>query len=310
VGLNLKGGRNDRFFFCLVEYFSEENRWFLKSLLQVKDEEGLSGDEAIRSWTLKYDVTQMVVDTPLTVPACSTCTLDCPGMKKCPEESVRDIFLRIDNILEEDRRIREHHPKTYEKDRNCDDLFDYSRDILHQKADSYLLSRSFKRRLRKGYLPYWNRPVDFWIWCHYYNQMLELFNHSYDSLGHTSLMVQSRFSYLKRHFPAQMTLFESHLYVILIELIRGEVVTKRELALMRDLEEGMDARANIIKKIEARLNIFIYDHDLDLLITYPRAFESFLLAIAGQNSLLGLSVQLPKWVGLERFIVPRFTVPS
>ena len=51
----------------------------------------------------------------------------------------------------------------------------------------------------------------------------------------------------------------------------------------------------MIKKIETNLNIFIYNHDLDILVKNPRAFDSFLLALAGQNVLQKKNLKLPDW---------------
>ena len=38
------------FIFASLEYYPENGRWFLKSLLPVKDEEANDSDEAIRAW--------------------------------------------------------------------------------------------------------------------------------------------------------------------------------------------------------------------------------------------------------------------
>lgn len=308
VGLSMKGGRRDQFFFSLLEYFEEEDRWFLRSLLQVKDENGLTGDEAIRTWIDKFHVTQMVLDFPLSQPACTTCLIDCPGTHKCPEPSVVEVRRQMEEILDKDEHLNKSNPKKYEQDRNSDDLYDYGRNIVNEPATNYMLSRSFKRRLKKGFIPYWNRAFDFWVWCHYYNQLLEIFNLSYDSFGSTSLMVQHRFSYLRRHFPENLELFESNGPMILIELLRAGVIHKKDLHKLADIELGIEARLDIVRKIEKGLNIFIYDHDLELLVKNPRAFDSFLLALAGQNRLMGLDCDLPEWVRPTevRFIAPLF----
>lgn len=304
----MKGGRRDQFYFCLLEYFEEEERWFLKSLLQVKDEEGLSGDDAIRTWIEKFNVRDMVVDFPLSQAACATCLLDCPGANECPEPSVVEVRKQMTGILEKDNYLNKSNPKKYEQDRNNDDLFDYSRDEDDQPAVNYMLSRAFKRRLKKGFIPYWNRALDFWVWSHYYNQLLEIFNLSFDSFGSTSLMVQSRFSYLRRHFPAELNLFEASGHIVLIELLRSGVILKKDLTNLSDIDLGIMARLDIIKKIERILNIFIYDHDLEILVKNTRAFDSFLLAIAGQNLLLGKHCDLPEWTRPEEinFISPIF----
>ncbi len=87
--LSMKGGRNDNFYFCLIEYYSDRGRWFLKSLLPVKDEDAMDNDEAIRAWILNFDVKQLVVDFPLSKPACVTCELECPGATNCPVDYIK-----------------------------------------------------------------------------------------------------------------------------------------------------------------------------------------------------------------------------
>jgi len=305
----MKGGRRDQFFFCLLEAYENEGRWFLKSLLQVKDEDGLSGDEAIRSWIEKYEVRQLVLDFPLSPAACAPCLLECPGSNLCPEPSVVEVRKRMQEIIDEDARLEKENPKKYEQDRNKDDLFDYSRNIISKPATGYLMSRSFRRRMKKGFIPYWNRPVDFLIWCNYYNQLLEIFNLSFDSFGGTSLMVQSRFNYLRRHFPRDLDLFEANGSIVLIELLRAGLILKKDLYNLNDIEAGVEARLDIIKRIEDSLSIFIYEHDLELLLKNPRAFDSFLLAVAGQNKKKRLSQELPDWVKPEevKFILPQFS---
>ncbi len=305
----MKGGRRDQFFFCLIEHFEEDNRWFLRSLLQVKDEDGLTGDEAIRTWIEKFKVKQMVLDFPLSQPACATCLIDCPGSNNCPEPSVVEVRRQMEGILEQDELLRKENPKKYEQDRNSEDLFDYNRNFDSRLATNYMLTRAFKRRLKKGFIPYWNRALDFWVWSHYYNQLLEIFNLSFDSFGSTSLMVQSRFSYLRRHFPEYLSLFEANGPTVLIGLLRAGIIVKNDLHTLGDIELSLDARIDIIRKIEKGLNIFIYDHDFELLVRNPRAFDSFLLAIAGQNKLLGLNAKLPDWTRPQEvnFIAPLFS---
>jgi len=308
AGMSMKGGRKDNFFFCLIEYYEDSERWFLRSMLQVKDEEGLEGDDAIRTWIKDYKVNQLVVDFPLTWPACHSCELDCPGSKSCPVEEVVNVRDRVSSILEEDLKIRNNHHKEYERSRNLDDEFDMSRDMWDKESHEHLLSRSFKRRLKKGFLPYWNRSVDFWIWKYYYDQYLELFTSSYDSFGNTSLMILSRFSYLRRHFPKGMDLYEGNVNLSLIELLRGKILLNRDIQNMSDIEMGVEARLDIIKKIEAKLNIFIYEHDLELIVKNPRAFDSFILAVTGQRNLLDKVRNLPLWTrpSLTRLLVPKF----
>lgn len=308
AGMSMKGGRKDNFYFCLFEYFPDGERWFLRSLLQVKDEEGLEGDDAIRGWIGQYEIRQLVLDFPLSPPPCHTCKLDCPGVQNCPVPSVAEIKSHIDQLLIEDSEKLLQNPKQYEYDRNNDDMHFIGRDWPSKVPTHHILSRSFKRRLKRGLLPYWNRPIDYIIWTYYYDALLKIFNQTYDSFGNTSLVIISRFSYLQRHFPRSLQLFEGHVLLTLIELVRAKVIKQTVLLNLSDIEQGKNARSEVIKAIERSLNLFIYEHDLDILVKQPRAFESFIMAISGicfqQNKIRSI----PSWIGPEssNFIIPAF----
>lgn len=306
--LSMKGGRNDNFYFCLIEYYPESERWFLKSLLPVKDEEAQNNDDAIRSWIDSFEVKQLVVDFPLSRPACYHCELDCPGSEQCSVETVKTTREKIKALINEDQKLINSNPKKYEQERNKADEIVFNRNIFDKETHHHLLSRSFKRRLKKGFIPYWNRALDFFIWKYYYDQILAMFNTSFDSFGTTSLMTLSRFNYIKRHFPKHLELFEANQHVIIIELLRSKVLLKKDVEMISDVDLGIEVRLDVIKKIETNLNIFIYNHDLDILVKNPRAFDSFLLALAGQNVLQKKNLKLPDWTEPEKtkFVVPQF----
>lgn len=306
----MKGGRRDNFYFCLLEYYEQKDRWFLKSLLQVSDEETSDGDEALKSWVETYDLKHLVVDFPLSPPAALTFDLGWSKVRNDAQEGVQLVQEMIHDLLVEDKKIHAENPKQYERDRNDDDQVDFSSNILDKKTDEHLLSRSFKRRLKKGFIPYWNRTLDFWIWKNYYDQLLSTFNLSYDSFGNTSLMILFRFNYLRENFPSDLELFESNTPIILIELLRKNVIMKKDMANLSDLEMCVEARLDIIRKVEQALKIFIYDKDLEMVVKNPRAFESFLLAVAGQMHHLGHSLELPEWTKPEitNFVIPDFGV--
>ncbi|MBC7714949.1 MAG: hypothetical protein H7177_16505 [Rhizobacter sp.] len=297
--LSMKGGRNDNFYFCLIEYYPDSSRWFLKSLLSVKDEEALDNDDAIHAWINNFNVKKLVVDFPLSKPASESAN---------PEEAVKAVREKIKDLLDEDQKLISTNPKKYEQERNKADEIVYNRDIFLKETAHHLLSRSFKRRLKKGFLPYWNRTLDFWVWKYYYDQILEMFNTSFDSFGNVSLMVLYRFNYIKRHFPQQVELFEANEQIILVELLRSKIILKKDVAMLSDIDLGIEVRLETIKKIEQKLDIFIYNHDLEILVKNPRAFDSFILALAGQNVLQGKNRELPDWTMPQetKFIIPNF----
>ena len=306
--LSMKGGRNDNFYFCLIEYFPDSKRWFLKSLLPVKEEEAADSNEAIRSWIMNFDIKQLVVDFPLSKPASESSDYDEDGNLQCPDNSLEIVQEKIKDLLVEDQRLVNENPKRYEQERNKADEIVYNRDIFSKETAHHMLSRSFKRRLKKGFLPYWNRTLDFWVWKYYYDQILELFNTSFDSFGNVSLMILFRFNYIKRQFPKDLEFFEANEQIILVELLRAKIIMKKDISLLNDVDIGIEARLDTIKKIESKLDIFIYNHDLEILVKNPRAFDSFLLALAGQNVQQKRNVSLPSWTKPEdtKFIIPNF----
>ncbi len=309
AGMSLGGGKKENFFFCLLEYYQQEDRWFLTSLKQVKEEVNLSQDEAITSWVDSSALKQLVVDFPLTKPPCETCDLVCPGMSKCHHPVVKDVNLKIHDILGEDTKRVQENPKRYEQERVEDDKIRYSESVWDNETTHHILSKSFKRKLKKGFVPYWNRPIDFYIWVNYYDQMLKMFNVSYDSYGHISIMLMHKFHYLLRHLPRELQIYEGSSYIALLELYRSKVITKKHILELSDINVCTLARVRVAKLIEKKLNIFIYEKDLELISKNHKAFDSFLLAVTGQSLILDRIKTIPE-MGVKdnsRFIIPHFS---
>jgi hypothetical protein len=309
--MSLGGGRKENFFFSLLEYYPEKKRWFLKSLHQVKDEEIRDRDEIITSWVETYGLKQLVVDFPLSRPPCEeSCLPICPGASQCPRPSVVAVRDEMEKLLEEDAEFHRTNPKKYEQERNSANEVDYSKNLLNKNTDEHLLSKSFKRKLRKGFTPYWHRPIDFWVWKNYYDQLLEVFKCSYESFGNVSVMLLARLNYLLRHLPKDLKMYESNTNIALLELYRARVVSKSLLLQLFDLDLASSAREQIVKNIEKHMDIFIYDNDLDTITKNSQAFESFLLSVVGQKMLMNGLRKIPVWGNCDggNFIVPSFHI--
>ncbi len=309
AGMSLGGGKRENFFFCLIEYYKKDDRWFLTSLKQVKEEANLTQDEAITSWVDSSSIKQLIVDFPLTKPPCETCDLVCPGLKHCHHPVVKSVNDMILNVLDEDKERISKNPKRYEQQRNESDQVNYGESVWANETFHHILSKSFKRKLKKGFVPYWNRPIDFWIWLNYYDQMLKVFNLSYDSYGNVSIMLMNKFHYLLRHLPRELQMYESNSYITLLELYRSKVISQKNILELQDINVCTLARVRVAKQIEAKLNIFIYNKDLDLISKNPKAFDSFILAVAGQSFILDRVKEIPEMGVKEnsRFIIPLFS---
>lgn len=311
AGMSLGGGRKENFFFSLLEYYPDKERWFLKSLHQVKDEEIRDRDEIIASWVLQYGLKQLVVDFPLSKPPCEeSCLNNCLGASECPRPQVLAVRYEMQKLLEEDAEFHRKNPKKYEQERIAAQEVDYSKNILKKNTDEHLLSKSFKRKLRKGFTPYWHRPIDFWVWKNYYDQLLDVFRISYESFGNVSVMLLARLNYLLRHLPEDLTMYESNIQIALIELYRARVVSKSLLLQLFDLELVSVAREQIVRNIEKHMEIFIYDNDLETIIKNSDAFDSFILSVVGQKMLMKGLRKIPDWGNSDggNFIVPSFHV--
>jgi hypothetical protein len=311
AGMSLGGGRKENFFFSLLEYYPEKKRWFLKSLHQVKDEEIRDRDEIITAWVEQYGLKELVVDFPLSRPPCEeSCLASCSGANSCPRSSVISVREEMQKLLEEDAHFHTSNPKKYEQEREASLEVDYSRNILKKNPDEHMLSRSFKRKLRKGFVPYWHRPVDFWVWRNYYDQLLEIFKISYESFGNVSVMLLARLKYLLRHLPSDLEMYESNIQICLLELYRARVISKSSLLQLFDLELVSLTREQIVRQIEQHMSIFIYEHDLLTIIKNTQAFDSFILSVVGQRMLMNGLRETPAWVNSDggNFIVPSFHV--
>lgn len=306
--MSLGGGRKENFFFSLLEYYPEEDRWFLTSLKQVKDEDTLDRDEVITNWVNDDQLHQLVVDFPLTKPVCATCSLDCPGIQKCYHPVMIKVQDEIEELIAVDKRLEKENPKRYEQERVDDNMVHYNRSVLHKETTDHILSKSFKRKLKKGFIPYWNRPLDFWIWKNYYDQILKTFNVSFDSYGNVSLMLMNRFHYLLRHLPKELSLFESDIRITLLELYRSKIISKKHLLELNDINVATLTRVQIARQIEKKCKIFLYEKDLELISKNPKAFDSFILSVAGMQHVKNQTRKVDDYGEKDpaKFIVPAF----
>ncbi|MBF0297835.1 MAG: hypothetical protein HQK51_03900 [Oligoflexia bacterium] len=279
AGLALNSGKNEITFLCLFEYFTIDDRWFLTNITELNE-----NSEEFFDVIINHSIKNIIVDFPLSLPACQKCNLPCPGHKKCIDTNILLVRQEIDNLLLTDKEKNDKSPKKYEEDRVNDNLIDIHRDQLIKKSSDYLLSKPFKRKLRKGIIPYWNRTLDFYLWLNYYDPMLNIFNLVYDSYANSSLMKQFKHLYWKKFHPNDLMMYESNVYIILIELLRNKTISSLNLKKINsaNIHDANSARESIIDSISMKLNVFIYETDKEILMKNPKAFQSFILGLAGR----------------------------
>lgn len=307
AGVYFNSGKGNNFIACIFEHFSTGNRWVLEELYISDESEGFADSKNFEIWTNEKKITDLVFNFPLTETICEYCTLECPGESLCQDETVKSLNEELQRSLEKDQRFEKEFPKDYERARNKFNEYIHHRGLFPEKSD--MLSKSLKKRLRKGFSPFWNRPIDIYIWLNYYDQLHKVFNYSYDSFGHTSLRSMKRFSYQKRHL-SNIKIWESNIYVGLIELLRGELISQEDLLGIKYVDEfSVGFRKNIISKLESNLNLFIKNEDIARLTFDPKAIHAFILSLCGLSKSKGETRSLPDWCERQKnsFIIPDYS---
>ncbi len=304
-GISLRGNGRDHGSFCLLEQPEEGCKLYLK-IFPVRDDRSSGNIESNLIKVLKKNVVKVLAcDYPQTAPPCATCRKSCLGEEFCKDEKIKDARAIIASLLEDDRKKIEKDPAKYEVDRNHDNEL-YVKKIIDYPTDDHIFSKSFKRRLKRGVSPYLNRPIDLFIWMNYYDHLLEVFGQSYSSYSNFSYTSIVRMDYLKRSFFKDQKMLESNVYLILLELLKNKVLLVRDIKTFMDISSSVVGRSLIISKIEKKFNIFIYEQDMELLVTSVRSFDSFLLALAALMKMDEKLYLLPSWADDSYLFIPKF----
>lgn len=308
AGLSMTTSKTEDFY---LTYFEIQNHEGVRFKLHIKDQSDFAQpqhDLLIVKFLKDSKVKSAIVDFPLSQSLCFSCKLQCPGSELCPKESIVHVRGLMNALIDEDNRIYKQNPKKYEVERRSDELFELEVDLLAKRTDEHLLSKAFKRRLKKGLSPYANRPLDFWVWQHYYDAYLSVFQTSFDSFGDFSFMQFAYFDYWKRHLPKDFSLHETASQLVLLELHRAEMVEKKQLIALVDINQAPLARLEIVRALTHQLHLIITESQYDKLVRNPRAFSSFILAVAGTKLQSKNVYSLPDFadVSSSHFFVPYF----
>ncbi len=288
--LSLKKGG----YLCLIKYYSEKNRWFIDSIIKIENDKKIDTDLIFSKKINKLELKNLIVDIPLSHPPCHECQMTCPGINNCPIENVTIIREDINKLIKSDKDNYNKNPKSYEHNR--------------KGLQGYILSKSFKNKIKKGFTPYLNRPLDYWIWINYYDIYLKFFKNSYNSFGNIPQLMTYRLDYIKRHISSGINIYESDQNLILIELLKANIINEKFLKHLSHIELSIEARILVIRMIEKHLNLFIYDNDIQTLVGNPMAFNALLLSLASLGLYFKNIKKLPHWTEPSKtnFIIPTF----
>ncbi len=308
AGISLTSSKADDFYLMYFETVENENSRYRLHLKDQTDTQGNNHDLILVKHLKDAKIKAAIFDFPLSKSMCLGCTLVCPGSELCPQPPIKFIRDIINNLLEEDSNLYKANPKKYEVDRKTDDLVELDTDLLAKRTDEHVLSKAFKRRLKRGLSPYANRPLDFWVWQHYYDAYLAVFQTSFDSFGDVSFIHLAYYEYWQRHLPKDLTIWETAPQLVLLELYRAELIEKKQLVTLMDINQAPLARLEIVRALTHRLHLIITETQYDKLVRNPRAFNSFLLAVAGLKLETKSYYDLPHYTEPEKthFFVPYF----
>ena len=268
AGVYFHSGKTSQFIACVLDYFSPGNRWVLDKIYFSSDSNNTVSD-SFESWVKANKITDLVLNFPITGTVCDSCTLECPGEDNCAHPTISEMRKALSDTLEKDSNFEQKNPKDYERERNRQDEYVHAKSVFADASGKLPLSKSLKKRLRRGFIPYWNRPVDLFVWLNYYNELIKVFNYSYDSFGHSSLMNIKRLHYLYKHLKG-VNVLESNIYINFLELLKADYLSPEDLYGMKYVDEfSVSLRRNIVSKIEKNLNLYINEDDSALLTFDP-----------------------------------------
>ena len=309
AGVYFFGNKLSRFIACIFDFYAPGNRWILDELYFSENEKNSNSPVVFEEWIKTTEIADLIINVPMTSPICETCQLICPGEEKCHHPVIKSIRHKIVNELDKDFKLEKSNPKAYERYR--DNMSKYSSDHkFFNRGNSDPLSKSLKKKLRKGFTPYWSRPIDLYIWLNYYDELIQIFNYSYDSFGQTSLMNLKRFSYLKRHLKG-INVWESSIHINFLEMLKSDILLPEDLIGMKYVDEfSVSNRKKIVSKLETSLNIFIKMEDTAIFTFDPKAINALNLGLCAIRNAMSEKHQLPDWCqgNHPNFIIPNFSL--
>jgi hypothetical protein len=137
-----------------------------------------------------------------------------------------------------------------------------------------LYQESEKRKPKKLFTPYTQRPVDLWL-----QQKGEEGLDIQHAFGANLAPLVARAHFIRRRL--QLDCFETNPKIAVLRLGAAMKVNKSQLKVYRNSVGGDEARRIILQAMNDQLGIFFYVHDLKLMTENFHAFESFVCAFTG-----------------------------
>lgn len=161
-------------------------------------------------------------------------------------------------------------------------------------------------------IPYLHRPAEVWAKKHLSPELPKDFRVDIEeALGSNRAPLASRFHFLRRHIP-EVIFAEVWPKISIARLAISGVIPRKWATQFRTLEEGSEARAQILETIIKRFDLFIYERDQKNLADHLSAFDAFICAFTAYLSEIGLTEKKPKnypkkasWILIPKHITSR-----
>lgn len=282
LGLELSGAKNPKTAIAVLEYYPKEQKTFLLDIhdkihLESADKprEKNHGDhfgEAVADEQLLDLVNELTedahkngrkhvrmgVNVPLELPPC----LNCQPTTRRPTRAGTTATAR------------------------CTSAVKWMRDITKKAQRSHQVKAL-------EFTPYTQRPIELWV---RYQVLPKL--HPYErfeideTLGGNKAPLTARMIYLKPHFK-DLELIEAWPKLTIAALAGPLGLSKRTVSTYRRLEEGIQAREEILEALIEKRDVFIYDKDVRKLAANLSAFDAFICAYTAMLSDLEQTVEAP-----------------
>lgn len=241
LGLELAGAKNEKTAVAALEYYPKERKVFLLDVYdRIAGGPDETSDDALLEVIseLRARVSKVGVNVPLTLPPCIGCT-----RQSCPKPGKCSV-----------PPVR------------------WARRLLGKAEKS-----SSSQRIRP-FTPYTQRPIELWIRYNVLPLLPPWAEFEIDeTLGGNKAPLAARMHYLKRHL-SDLELVEvwPKLSIAILSGLTG--FTRRSTERYRQLEEGAQARLEILNSLAKAQDVFIYERDMRKLSQSLSAFDAFVCA--------------------------------
>ena len=258
LGLELAGAKNQKTALAALEFYPKERKIFLLDIYdRISTHDHQSSDEALLELIeeLGPGITKMGVNVPLALPPCIPCTRKtCPLPGECAVPAVK-----------------------------------WMRNLTQQLARS-----SYQDQKILEFTPYTQRPFELWARYLLLPELAPNMTFEIDeALGGNRAPLTARMHFLKMHL-SKIQVIEVWPKLSVALLARDLGIDESLISKYRKLEEGFDAREEILAQISKSKEIFVYDRDLRKLAQSLPAFDAFVCAFTALLSDQMACVRPPK----------------